>query len=419
MELKVNLDNRYYTEEEIDEKITELTNKLEGITGFETLIVDTLPDVGVSGVLYLVLNGSSVGGDLYSEYVWVGDVFERIGSTSSTVDLSNYYTKSEVSERISEFYTSTVVPVLDTKAGLDVVTSDVDGLMSSSDKVKLDGVEEGANRVIVDSSLDGDSFNPLANSVVVTALAGKSDVGHNHDDAYYTESEMDTKLGAKSDITHNHDEEYSKLGHTHDSIYYTESEVDTKLSNKSDVGHNHDTSYSKLEHNHDDRYYTESEVDAKFDALVGFEARVVSELPALGESGVLYLILDSMGESGNIYNEYIWVESSFELIGSTETKLVVDTSLSESSVNPVENRVVYEALAGKADTGHTHTGATSSNDGFLSSTDKVKLDSVEEGANKIIVDTSLSSTSTNPVANSVVYEKLGDIETILDEIIGV
>ena len=238
---------------------------------------------------------------------------------------------------------------LNTKAGLDTATTSNNGLMSKSDKSKLDGVETGATKTIIDTSLSSSSTNPVQNKIINTALNNKANSSHTHDD----------------------------------------------------------------------RYYTESEVDAKFDALVGFEARVVSELPALGESGVLYLILDEAGESGNIYNEYIWVESSFELIGSTETKLVVDTSLSESSVNPVENRVVYEALAGKADIGHTHTGATSSNDGFLSSTDKVKLDSVEEGANKIIVDTSLSSTSTNPVANSVVYEKLGDIETILDEIIGV
>ena len=89
--------------------------------------------------------------------------------------------------------------------------------------------------------------------------------GHNHDDRYYTETEMDTKLSGKADTGHNHDNRYytesemdTKLSgkanssHTHDDRYYTESEMNTKLSGKSDTSHNHDS-----------RYYTESEMDTK------------------------------------------------------------------------------------------------------------------------------------------------------------
>lgn len=46
--------------------------------------------------------------------------------------------------------------------------------------------------------------------------------------------------------------------------------------------------------------------------------------------------------------------------------------------------------------------ATQSADGLLSATDKKKLDNIEDYANKIIVDTELSSSSTNPVQNKVV-----------------
>lgn len=51
------------------------------------------------------------------------------------------------------------------------------------------------------------------------ALAQKSDVGHDHDNVYYTETEVDNKLSGKSDV-----------GHIHDDMYYTESEIDNKLS---------------------------------------------------------------------------------------------------------------------------------------------------------------------------------------------
>ena len=62
-----------------------------------------------------------------------------------------------------------------------------------------------------------------------------------------------------------------------------------------------------------------------------------------------------------------------------------------------------------AASGHTHSAATQSGDGFMSSTDKKKLDGIAEGANKITVDSSLSSTSWNPVRNNVIYSEFGKI----------
>lgn len=45
---------------------------------------------------------------------------------------------------------------------------------------KLNGVEEGANKTIVDSALSADSTNPVENKAVFAALATKSDEGHVH-----------------------------------------------------------------------------------------------------------------------------------------------------------------------------------------------------------------------------------------------
>lgn len=61
---------------------------------------------------------------------------------------------------------------------------------------------------------------------------------------------------------------------------------------------------------------------------------------------------------------------------------------------------------------------TQSSNGLMSSTDKVKLDGIATGANKTTVDTALSSTSTNPVQNKVIYSAIGDIKTALNNILG-
>lgn len=47
------------------------------------------------------------------------------------------------------------------------------GLMSASDKTKLDGIATGANKTIVDSALSSTSTNPVQNKVVNTALGKK------------------------------------------------------------------------------------------------------------------------------------------------------------------------------------------------------------------------------------------------------
>ena len=69
--------------------------------------------------------------------------------------------------------------------------------------------------------------------------------------------------------------------------------------------------------------------------------------------------------------------------------------------NEIDNK-----LNGKSDSDHTHTTATVSVDGFLSKEDKSKLDGIATEANKTVVDSSLSSTSTNPVQNKVVNSAL-------------
>ena len=69
-------------------------------------------------------------------------------------------------------------------------------------------------------------------------------------------------------------------------------------------------------------------------------------------------------------------------IASGANKTTVDSTLSGSSTNPVQNKVINSALAGKAASSHSHSAASANAAGFMSTSDKTKLDGIATGANK-------------------------------------
>ena len=66
---------------------------ISGITEFEFSVVAKLPQTGEKGIIYLVphSHGSQ---DIYDEYIWVTDKFEKIGNTD--IDLSQYAKKADL-----------------------------------------------------------------------------------------------------------------------------------------------------------------------------------------------------------------------------------------------------------------------------------------------------------------------------------
>lgn len=70
------------------------------------------------------------------------------------------------------------------------------------------------------------------------------------------------------------------------------------------------------------------------------------------------------------------------------------------------DKVTHQDISGKANVNHSHDSASSSANGFLSKEDKSKLDGIATEANKTVVYSSLSSSSTNPVQNKIVTNAL-------------
>ena len=126
----------------VDNKLYVLVNSLESVT---------IPD---ANKIYLVLNSSSTSGtNSFTEYVWItsdtGSKWEKLGEASATVDLADYYTKTEINNKLSPINNS--ITELDSNKvdKQDIATTAKNGLLSKEDKIKLDSIETGANKYIL------------------------------------------------------------------------------------------------------------------------------------------------------------------------------------------------------------------------------------------------------------------------------
>lgn len=241
-----NHDDRYYTETEIDAKVNNINSQINSLIGFTATIVNSLPSTGEVGVMYLKLNTSaSVEGNIYDEYIWVNNKFEKIGSTETTVDLSGYVTQTEMNTqlankaKINHGHLSRDIEINpDVEDGMWVYEyginrqTDVNCYVYDHEK-KLENIDDGANKTVVDSSLSSSSKNPVQNKVVNSALSGKSDIGHEHtsDEIHYA---YDQNVSVTTIL-----ENKAPKHHTHDDRYYTEAEIDEKLNGKADSNHRH------------------------------------------------------------------------------------------------------------------------------------------------------------------------------------
>lgn len=241
-----NHDERYYTETEIDVKVNNINSQINSLIGFTATIVNSLPSTGEVGVMYLKLNTSaSVEGNIYDEYIWVNNKFEKIGSTETTVDLSGHVTQTEMNTQLANkanINHSHTSDSIDLEKGSDDDIwmyeyginrqSSVNCYVYDHEK-KLENIDDGANKTVVDSSLSSSSKNPVQNKVVNSALNGKSNTGHEHtsDEIHYA---YDQNVSVTTIL-----ENKAAKNHTHDDRYYTEAEIDEKLNGKADSNHRH------------------------------------------------------------------------------------------------------------------------------------------------------------------------------------
>lgn len=245
---------------------------------------------------------------------------------------------------------------LDKKAGKDVATADADGLMSAEDKVKLDGIEDGATKTIVDDVMSDTSTNPVQNKVVKKYI----------DDHDFLPEPIPNGNAVQALVVDRASRTYKLM--TFDNLELPGAAESTNAPQTSSV-----------------KYLLD---------------RKASKDPATAEADGLMSASD---------------KSKLDGIESGANKTIVDAALDETSTNPVQNKAVKAALDTKAGT----VVATASSNGLMSKDDKAKIDGIEDGANKTTVDAALDAASENPVQNKAVKTALdGKLSTHGGEISG-
>lgn len=272
------------------------------------------------------------------------------------------YDKTEVDDKLS------------TKANNSLANQSSNGLMSSADKVKLDGIATGANKTVVDSSLSTTSTNPIQNKIINQELANKSDIEHTH-------KSWD---GIKADAI--------------------------------SASNNETGGYRNIMQIKINGTYADQPITFDFTARViarSVRVFILFASTANTDPGVTYFKYDGWLSNGNELYLIKTATSTWNLyckeVGSY-TAVAINNLFSGNQTKPKVTITFPNLRVTSLPTGTSYTAsewlATTSNTGNMSIADKTKLDGIATGANKTIVDTALSSTSTNPVQNKVVNAQL-------------
>ena len=76
-----------------------ISTALDGLTGFSTEIVQTLPASGVAGTFYFVTGDNNNTNDIYEEYLWINNGWEKLGNFDATnIDLNGYLQTTDIAD---------------------------------------------------------------------------------------------------------------------------------------------------------------------------------------------------------------------------------------------------------------------------------------------------------------------------------
>ena len=224
--------------------------------------------------------------------------------------------------------------------------------------------------------------------IIESNISGKSDSDHNHDGDYAALSHTHSAYAAG---THNHDDLYAAKTHETNANIHVTSTAKTDWNSKAAGNHTHDTAYAGINHTHEDYAGVDHTHNSASTTTAGFI------------SGADKAKLDGIEAGANLYTHPETHPAS--MITGLPTSLPADGGNADtvdnchasdfaSATHDHDND--YAAISHNhngtyaaashthteySSTSHSHSTATTAAAGFMSGTDKAKLNGIAENAN--------------------------------------
>lgn len=256
-----------------------------------------------------IATGAEVNQNAFSNVV-VGETTIQADSKTDTLTL-----EAGSNVTLTPNTTSDKITIAATDTTYSEATTSAAGLMSSSDKTKLNGIASNAQVNVIETiKVNGTALTPSSKAVDITvpqgtvtsiATSGAISGGTITSSGTITHS---TAAGYKHIPTSGSSGQYLKYGGSSGTASWAS--PDSSLSSSST---NTTMPGSKAVYD---------AIQAAISSITGISFEIVQTLPTTGQSGVIYLVPNS-GTAPNIYDEYIWVASTskFEKIGTTDVDL--------------------------------------------------------------------------------------------------
>ena len=312
----------------------------------------------------------------------------EVNATKSYVDTQDNELKLEF-QRLYEDFTSEVTDTLESYE--DYLAGRIGSIHNE--------VWEG-----VDSALSTSSTFPVQNKVITNALNNKANLNHNHDNRYYTETEIDNFLNNKVSVVN---------GKTLSTNDYTNADknivtsVGAFMANAADyvTGIKGD---GELEYRHGNVNITKAHIGLGNVDNTSDTNKPISTATQTALNNKVDKISGKGLSTNDFSNEYKSLLDNLVI-----PSITIDTNLSTTSVNPVQNGVVASALNLKAPinnpaftgTPTAPTAAAGTNTNQIATTAFVQS-TVAANAFSITVDSALNTDSTNPVQNGIITTTL-------------
>lgn len=352
-------DDRYYTETEVDTKLSTINTSISNITNGTTKVAE------------------AEHADSADSATTAASATKATQDGNGKVISSTYETKTDASAKLTEAKT-----YADTAAN-KVKNDLLNGAGDAYDTLKELGD-------LIDVNVD-------AIEALETVAAGKADKVHSHDDRYYTETEVDTKLETKANTSHAHaiaditnlqTTLDGKANASHGTHVTFNSTNKPKMDGTAAFGtattvarsdHVHPTDTSRASKTEFDTHVSDTTKHITSTERTNWGAAYTHSQAAHAPSnaeknqnafsnvkvGSTTIAADTTTDTLTLVagtNVTITPDATGDsiTISATDTKVTVDSALSSSSTNPVQNKIVNSAISTLTSTVSTNTSSINS-----------------------------------------------------------